>query len=122
MTPSDSRYLTVRALRYHVRAWGRADAPVLVWLHGWMDVSATFQFVIDALRGDWRSCAPDWRGFGLTQAALADCYWFPDYLADLEFVLDALAPSAPVVLIGHSMGGNVALLYAGIRPQRVRAW
>ncbi len=61
-------------------------------LHGWMDVSASFQFVVDASPADWRVVAPDWRGYGLTERARADCYWFPDYLADLERVLDAQVP------------------------------
>lgn len=121
MTPSRSRFLELRRLRYHVREWGRDDAPALLMLHGWMDVSASFQFVVDALRGDWRVLAPDWRGYGRTSWASADCYWFPDYLADLDALLDALHPQGPVALVGHSMGGNVALLYAGVRPQRVRA-
>jgi pimeloyl-ACP methyl ester carboxylesterase len=47
-------------------------------------------------------------------------YWFPDYLADLDELLHHLSPDAPVDLVGHSMGGNVALLYAGVRPHRVR--
>ena len=120
--PSHSRFVDVRGLRYHLRCWGepRHGSHTLVMLHGWMDVSASFQFVVDALGPDWQVIAPDWRGYGLTERALADCYWFPDYLADLERVLDSLTPD-PVVLVGHSMGGNVALLYAGIRPGRVRA-
>jgi pimeloyl-ACP methyl ester carboxylesterase len=121
MKPSRSRFVELRRLRYHLREWGRDGAPMLVMLHGWMDVSASFQFVVDALRGDWHVVAPDWRGYGLTSWSSADCYWFPDYLADLDYVLDATAPGRTVVLVGHSMGGNVALLYAGVRPQRVRA-
>jgi pimeloyl-ACP methyl ester carboxylesterase len=49
-----------------------------------------------------------------------DHYWFPDYLADLDFLLDQIAPGQPVDLLGHSMGGNVVMLYAGARPQRIR--
>ncbi len=64
--------------------------------------------------------APDFRGFGLTERPKADCYWFPDYLADLDQILDALVPRGGVDLVGHSMGGNVAMLFAGIRPDRVR--
>jgi len=75
-------------------------------LHGWMDVSASFQFVVDALRRSWRVLAPDWRGYGLTDRAQADCYWFPDYLADLDQLLDALLPDEPVALVGHSMGAT----------------
>jgi len=65
--------------------------------------------------------APDWRGFGLSEWTAGDCYWFPDYVADLEFVLDSVQGAAPAHVIGHSMGGNVALMYAGVRPARVGA-
>ena len=119
---SHSAFIDVRGLRYHLRCWGDSaeTGRTLVMLHGWMDVSASFQFVVDALGDGWRIVAPDWRGYGLSDRAPADCYWFPDYLADLECVLDTIT-AEPVVLVGHSMGGNVALLYAGIRPDRVRA-
>ena len=120
MTPSQSRFINVRGLRYHLRQWGDANRT-LIMLHGWMDVSASFQFVVDALGDNWRVVAPDWRGFGLTDRARADCYWYPDYLADLEWVLDDVVGSEPALVVGHSMGGNVALMYAGARPQRVRA-
>jgi pimeloyl-ACP methyl ester carboxylesterase len=63
--------------------------------------------------------AIDMRGFGRTQWP-ADGYWFPDYLADLDALLDRLAPDGPIDLVGHSMGGNIAMLYAGVRPRRVR--
>jgi pimeloyl-ACP methyl ester carboxylesterase len=77
--------------------------------------------VVDALAMPRHVIAPDWRGFGGTDGPPGtDTYWFPDYLADLDALLDALCPGQPVDLLGHSMGGNVAMLYAGIRPQRVR--
>ncbi len=122
--PSRSSFTTIRGLRYHLREWGPADAGpgrTLFMLHGWMDVSASFQFVVDALDPDWRVVAPDWRGFGLTEWTHGDCYWFPDYAADLEFIVDAVQGDAPANLVGHSMGGNIALMYAGARPARVRA-
>jgi pimeloyl-ACP methyl ester carboxylesterase len=121
--PSRSRFVALRGLRHHLREWGPADAGPqrrLFMLHGWMDVSASFQFVADALDAGWHVVAPDWRGFGRTERAHADCYWFPDYVADLEFILDAVQGDAPAHLVGHSMGGNIALLYAGVRPRRVR--
>ena len=119
MRESESLFLDIRGLRYHVRRWPHEGAPKLVLLHGWMDVSASFQFLVDALRGRWDVYAPDWRGYGLTEWAGADCYWFPDYLADLDFILDAIHADEPVNLVAHSLGGNVAALYAGIRPARV---
>jgi len=118
MKPSTSLFLDVRGLRYHVRSWGDPDAPKLFMLHGWMDVSASFQFTVDALAGDWYVLAPDWRGFGLSEWANAG-YWFPDYVADLDSLLMQLSADQAVTIVGHSMGGNIAGLFAGVRPERV---
>jgi pimeloyl-ACP methyl ester carboxylesterase len=116
--PSESRFLDIRGLRLHLRSWGPADAPVAVFLHGGLDASATFQFVVDELSRDRRILAPDWRGHGLSAWAPGG-YWFQDYLADLDAILDALGLTDPVPLVGHSLGGNVACTYAGARPERV---
>jgi pimeloyl-ACP methyl ester carboxylesterase len=119
MHPSQSHYLNIRGLRYHVRTWGDSAAPKMFMLHGWMDVSASFQFLVDALTRDWHVIAPDWRGYGLSEWP-QDGYWFPDYIGDLDALLTALSPDTPVNLVGHSLGGNVASIYAGLRPQRVK--
>lgn len=116
---SRSEFLTLRGLRMHVRHWGEPNAPKLFMLHGWMDVSASFQFVVDCLARDWHVIAPDWRGFGLSERAAADCYWFADYLGDLDGLLQHYSPDVPVNLLGHSMGANVVAIYAGVRPHRV---
>lgn len=118
MKISESQFLDIRGRRLHVRLWGAETAPMLVLLHGWCDVSASWQFVVDALARDWRIVAPDWRGFGLSEWN-NDVYWFPDYMADLDALLLHYSPQAPVRLVGHSLGGNAACLYAGIRPTRV---
>jgi pimeloyl-ACP methyl ester carboxylesterase len=127
---SRSRYVTLRGLRHHVLEWGDAsmatpDRPTLLMQHGWMDVAASFQFVVDALPTDRHVLAFDWRGFGLSDPTPADTYWLPDYVGDLDAALDALlfAPGTahhPIDLLGHSMGGNVVMLYAGLRPERIR--
>ena len=119
MTPSRSEFLTIRGLRTHVRHWGRPGSPKLFMAHGWMDMSASFQFVVDALQGDWHVIAHDWRGFGLSERSGNDTYWFPDYFADLEAILDHYAPDDAVNLLGHSMGGNIVSVYAGVRPERI---
>ena len=119
---SRSEFVPIRDLSYHVRLWGEPtpDMPPLVMVHGWMDVAASYQFVVDAFAQDRYVMAPDWRGYGDTASGTADNYWFPDYLADLDFLLDHYAPGQAVDLVGHSMGGNVAMLYSGVRPARVR--
>ena len=81
-------------------------------------MSASFQFLVDAFEREWHVIAPDWRGFGLSAWA-RDGYWFPDYYADLDALLDLYQPGAPVNLVGHSMGGNIAGTYAGLRPERI---
>ena len=120
--PSRSEFVNIRNLSYHVQIWGTpsAEKVPLVLMHGWMDVAASYQFVVDALSHDHYVIAPDWRGYGQTDSGGVDNFWFPDYLADLDFLLDHYAPQTPVNLVGHSMGGNVVMLYAGVRPERIR--
>ena len=110
-----------------VREATSVGAPLFL-VHGWMDVAASYQFMVDAFTDAFAAgrtiIAPDWRGFGLTGLSpsgwQADSYWFADYLADLDGLLDHYAPGQTVDLVGHSMGGNVAMLYAGVRPERIR--
>jgi pimeloyl-ACP methyl ester carboxylesterase len=122
-----SVFVEARGLRQHLLEWGdpgltRDDRPTIVMLHGWMDVAASFQFVVDAFAEDRHVLALDWRGFGASATPAADTYFFAEYLGDLEIVLDQLfgRARAPIDLLGHSMGGNVAMLYSGVRPDKVR--
>ena len=128
---SRSEFVPIRGLSYHVQVWNgtpESSLAPLVLVHGWMDVAASYQFMVDALSDAFVQgrtiIAPDWRGFGQTgltpDGYQADSYWFADYLADLDFLLDHFAPGQAVDLVGHSMGGNVAMLYAGVRPERIR--
>ena len=115
----------IRGINYVVNTWGNADDPLLVYLHGWGDTGSTFQFVVDELRQRWFVVAPDWRGFGrssVATGAATTAYWFADYLADLDHLLKHYSPSKSVRLVGHSMGGNVAGLYAGAMPERVQSF
>ncbi len=130
--PFRSEFVPIRGLRYNVQLWQSPHGapspsgppPPLVLVHGWMDVAASYQFMVDAFSSAFVQgrtiIAPDWRGFGKTLSNGADHYHFADYLADLDFVLDHYAPGQAVDLVGHSMGGNIAMLYAGVRPARIR--
>ena len=123
---SRSEFVPLRHHNYHVRVWGEPNPDVapLVLVHGWMDVAASYQFLVDSLADGFFAnrhiIAPDWRGYGLTTGTPVDNYWFPDYLADLDFLLDHYSPDNPVDLVGHSLGGNVVMQYAGVRPARIR--
>ncbi|MDE2400624.1 MAG: alpha/beta hydrolase [Burkholderiales bacterium] len=125
-----SHFVEARGLRHHMLVWGdlamaTPEQPLLVLAHGWMDVGASFQFMVDALRqmpgwGTRPIVAIDWRGFGQTDTPAGDRYFSADYLGDLDAILDDLAPQHAVDLLGHSMGGNAVMLYAAVRPQRIR--
>ena len=122
----ESSWMALRHCRYHLLQWGPTSSalPPLVLCHGWMDVGQSWQFMVDALSESFaqgrRVLAFDWRGYGLTESPATDCYWFPDYLADLDVLLDTLGIDEPIDLVGHSMGGNVVMMYAGTRPERIR--
>jgi pimeloyl-ACP methyl ester carboxylesterase len=113
--------LRVRGLDIQLTRWGPEPGPVapVFLLHGWQDSADTFQFMVDAFVHDWPLVALDWRGFGGSEWS-GNGYWFPDYIADLEALLDLLSPGEPARIVGHSMGGNIAATYAGLRPERVR--
>lgn len=120
MQTAEEMVLEIRGLRHRVLRWGSASDTPWVLLHGFQDCADTFQFLVDELPSEWSFIALDWRGFG-GSAHAGGPYWFPDYLADLDALLETLSPDKPVRLIGHSMGGNIAGLYAGLRPHRVSA-
>ncbi len=120
---SRSEFLHARGLRHHIRRWGPADAEPLFLGHGYLDVSATFEPLAAELvrlgAGRWQVLAPDWRGFGDSEWP-QDGYWFQDYVADLDAIVDHYAPGSALTLIGHSMGAQLVLdrlLLAG-REQR----
>lgn len=121
-----STFVSLRGCRYHLLRWGPPSAtqPPLVLAHGWMDVAASWQFMVDALSEDFlrdrQIMAFDWRGYGLTESPATDSYWFPDYLGDLDALLDVISPQRAIDLVGHSMGGNVVTMFAGVRPNRIR--
>jgi len=120
LRPGRPGTIPIRGLEHHFIRWGPdSDDPVLL-LHGFADCAASFQFVADAIDPGLPLLAIDWRGFG-GSAHNPGGYWFPDYYADLEAMLDAFCPRGPARIVGHSMGANVAMIYAGARPARVRA-
>lgn len=117
--PAHSESLTLRGRRFHIYRWPGTATDITLLLHGFLDSGETFQFVVDYLHPDRSLIAPDLRGFGRSQWN-ADNYWVADYLADLDALITHCSPARPVNLIGHSMGGNIAGLYAGVRPERVQ--
>lgn len=118
LRPWRCQTLDIRGLRYNLRKWGDDSARPILFLHGTQDSSVTFQFLVDRLKGDWLVVAPDWRGHGHSQW-VNQGYWFHEFVADLAAIMDSLFPGRAVPVVGHSLGGNIASIYAGLRPGRV---
>jgi pimeloyl-ACP methyl ester carboxylesterase len=119
----ESRAVAANGLEHHVLEWSAAGATATVLLlHGFMDAAATWDLVAPRLAGaGLRVLAPDLRGFGDGARLPAGAYYyFPDYVLDVAEIVEALVPAgSPLVVVGHSMGGSVATLYAGTTPSRV---
>jgi pimeloyl-ACP methyl ester carboxylesterase len=130
------RTLRVRAndLEHRVLEWmpdpflGSGGAPdaalavrTVVLVHGFLDAGGTWDLVAPALaEKGLRVLAPDMRGFGDgARAPKGSYYHFVDYVFDLADLVDVLSPGEPIALVGHSMGGTIATLYAGTFPERV---
>ncbi len=116
--PATAHNIAIRNLAYRVYTWGDGEGAPLFLLHGWMDTGLSFQALADELSADWFLIAPDWRGFG-GSAWQAGGYWFPDYYADLHALIAHFSPQRQVNLVGHSMGGHISWIYAGIFPEQI---
>lgn len=120
--PTHSR-IRANGLTHHVITWEpegpRPEATVLC-AHGFLDMGLSFRGIAEALvRRGHRVVAFDWRGHGQTDwIGPGGYYHFFDYVADLADLVDALVPGK-LHLVGHSMGGTAASLYAGTFPERV---
>jgi len=115
--PTSHRYRS-RRLSLHYVDWGASDAPLLILLHGERDHCRTWDFIAEHLASDWHVLAPDLRGHGDSEWAMAGAYAVADYICDLAELLHELSPT-PVVLIGHSLGGTIATRTAALFPSRV---
>ena len=104
------KFVRVRGLDYHVRTWGRSRRPTVFLLHGWMDVSASFQFLVDALS---KGSIP---GPGLARIRSSPrrrrtATGSPTTFADLDALVHALAPGTRWTSLVTASGGNVAMIY-----------
>jgi pimeloyl-ACP methyl ester carboxylesterase len=116
--PTSHFYVSQR-LRLHYVDWGNDAAPAVVLVHGGRDHARNWDWVARDLRHDHHVVAPDLRGHGDSQWAIGGMYAVADFVLDLANLIEALGEKQ-VVLIGHSLGGAIALMYTGVYPERVR--
>ena len=105
-------------LRLHYVDWGNPAKPPLLMIHGGRDHSRNWDWTAAALREDWHVIAPDLRGHGDSQWSPDGSYTMAGYIYDLAQLIHQ-QQLAPVAIVAHSLGGHVALRYAGIYPEAV---
>lgn len=118
-TGPTSHFFTSQRLRLHYVDWGNHDKPPLLLLHGGRDHCRNWDWLAAALRDDWHVIAPDLRGHGDSQWSPDGHYSMAAYIYDLAQLIHQQR-LAPVTIVAHSLGGNIALRYAGIYPETVR--
>jgi pimeloyl-ACP methyl ester carboxylesterase len=114
-----SRVYYSQRLRLHYVDWGNPTAPPLLLVHGGRDHCRNWDWVARRLRKDWHVIAPDLRGHGDSEWSKSANYSMAGYVYDLAQLIHQLK-LAPVTIIGHSLGGAIAVRYAGISPETVK--
>jgi pimeloyl-ACP methyl ester carboxylesterase len=114
-----SRFFTSQRLRLHYADWGNETAPPLLLLHGGLDHCRSWDCLARRLQPEWHVIAPDLRGHGDSEWVNTGSYGMDGFVYDLAELIHHQA-RAPITLIGHSLGGNIALRYTGVFPETVR--
>jgi pimeloyl-ACP methyl ester carboxylesterase len=115
--PTSQVYFSQR-LRLHYVDWGNHDAPPLLLVHGGRDHCRNWDWVAQTLRKDFHVIAPDLRGHGDSAWAIGGNYLITDYVYDIAQLVRQRT-MAPLSIMGHSMGGFISTLYAGLYPKMV---
>ncbi len=116
--PTSNFYWSQR-LRLHYLDWGNREAPPLILQHGGMDHGRSWDPVAIELMSDWHVIVPELRGHGDSSWANDGDYTMAAYVYDFAQLIHQLG-LAPVTIVAHSLGGNIATRYAGIYPDNVR--
>ncbi len=116
--PAASHHYLSQRLRLHYLDWGNEGAPILILLHGGRDHARSWDWVAEAMRDRWRLIAPDLRGHGDSAWSPDGAYTMPFYICDLAQLIHQLG-GGPVAIVAHSLGGSIALRYAGLYPEKV---
>jgi pimeloyl-ACP methyl ester carboxylesterase len=116
--PTSRNFISQR-IHLHYADWGNPEAPLLILVHGVLDHCRSWDWVAQELQGDFHVVAPDLRGHGDSDHAPAGIYSTAIYLADLAQLIRQ-SGRGRVSLIGHGLGGGLALAYAAVYPDQVK--
>jgi pimeloyl-ACP methyl ester carboxylesterase len=116
-SPTSHSYFSKR-LRLHYLDWGNDGAPPLLMIHGNRDHCHNWDWLAERFADDYHVIAPDLRGHGDSQWNLGSAYAMAEFVYDIAQLVRQTR-TAPVRIVAHSLGGNVALHYAGVFPDEV---
>jgi pimeloyl-ACP methyl ester carboxylesterase len=119
MTEPISRYYWSQRLKLHYAVWGDESSPPLLLIHGNRDHARTWDQVAVQLKREYCVYAVDLRGHGDSQWSVGSQYSLPEFVLDVAALGRELNRN-PLTVIGHSLGGAVALEYTGVFPQFVQ--
>jgi len=115
----ESRFYSSQRSRLHYLDWGNPDGPLLILIHGGRDSCRSWDWIARALHADWHVIAPDLRGHGDSDWSADGAYPMAGFVLDIANLIEHLG-EIPATIVAHSLGGNIALRYAGSYPDRVR--
>jgi len=115
--PISKTYIS-QGLKLHYLDWGNETAPPLILVHGMHDHARSWDWVARALRNDWHVIAMDLRGHGDSEWSPDGAYHNPYHLCDFIELVETLGQQQ-VNIVAHSLGGNPAVRFAALYPQRV---
>jgi pimeloyl-ACP methyl ester carboxylesterase len=118
MVEPEHRFYESQGLRLHYADWGNETAPPLILIHGGLDHCRNWDAIARELQPHFHILAPDLRGHGDSEWAKGSSYSLTDNVYDLSRLVRC-AELRDAAIVGHSMGGMVALAYAGTYPDRV---
>ena len=116
--PTSQSFISQRT-RLHYADWGNPDAPPLILQHGGRDHCRSWDWLAEELRQDWHVICPDLRGHGDSEWTSSGFYPMTSYVYDFAQLIHQLE-LAPVTIVAHSLGGNIATRYTGMYPDSVR--
>ncbi|HEX2827068.1 MAG TPA: alpha/beta hydrolase [Burkholderiales bacterium] len=114
-----SHFVQAGKVKLHYIDYGTAGKPVMLCIHGGAAHAHWFDYVAPAFRRDYHVLSLDLRGHGDSEHVDPPKYFYEDYAADVNAFVEAL-DLKDFVLIGHSMGGMVSLVYSATYPGRVK--
>lgn len=120
--PTES-FVHANGISHHVLTW-QGEGPTVLLAHGFLDLAWGFRGLAERLvAAGRRVVAWDWRGHGESGHIGAGGYYhFPDYALDLEELFPQVVPEGEKAhLLGHSMGGTVTSMWAGVRSEKLHS-